>query len=175
MWTRILIVFLATVILLGFVTTTDTFAYSRGICSSRGPSVHFHVHGRYRGTHSQNDDLFFLFMLSSTSTTIYCLTLADEEEGWRQKRYRDRRRYSSINFKYIQEQSAQGKGEYLASLAHLHGCDDQSIKPFSKTLQTNYKTLFPGTGKTESNPDLFLKRLHKIIQDTPVLGESCRP
>ena len=172
MWTRHLLLIITTIALLGIHHPPESQAYSRGICSSRGPRVSFHVHSGYHHR-TKNDELFFLLMLSSTSTTTYCLTLADEEEDWRQRRHRDRRRYSSINYEYIQAESAQGQGEYLAALADLHGCDDRSVTVFSAALQTNYETLFPDTQETD--PDGFLNNLQNIIRNTPILRASCTP
>ncbi len=56
------------------------FARHRGICGGYGgPHVNVHAHtGRRHGRGGRNDELVMLMMLSSTSTTIYCISMADD-------------------------------------------------------------------------------------------------
>lgn len=169
---RVICFILATIFCLGLSLVVDIEAYSSGICSGAGPGriqYHMQVGGRRS---RQHDDFVALLLLSSTSTTIYCMTLADEEENWRSSRYQQKRRFSALNYESLQEESAKGRGEYLTALAYFFGCTDSSISQFSAAIQADYNQLFP----TSPNPDIetFMLKLDDMIQQNVTLKKECK-
>ncbi len=157
--------------LLLFLAAEDVSAYSRGICSGYG-SGYTHVHvSPGRRYDRQSNDLIVLMMLSSTSTTIYCISIADREEDWDRPR-RDRSRYSLINYDRLREEGARGRGEYLTALSFYMGCPATATQKFAGSVQRKYSQLF--LPPQEFRPDTFMAKLEGIISENPVLRTQCR-
>lgn len=150
------------------VTAGDLAAYSRGICRGYGGGVHVRVYAGPR-YHSRNDDLIILFMLSSTSTSIYCISIADEEEGWQSSGHR---RYSLINYDRLKEEGARGRGEHLVALSYFLGCPADVGGDFAVSVQKNYRTLF--TPSRDFQADRFMNRLKVMVLSDPILRSRCK-
>lgn len=154
--------------LLLVVDTGDLSASARGICRGFGGGrVHLHLHAGPR-YNRRGDDLVFLLMLSSTSTSIYCISIADEDDSWNRS---PRRRYSMINYERLKEEGARGRGEYIAALSFYMGCPADVTEEFAASVQANYQGLF--RPPVEFKIDPFLERLGQIISDNPKLSRSC--
>jgi len=156
-----------------FASPVDlVFARSRGICGGYGgPHINVHAHTGRRHSGGRGDDLVFLLMLSSTSTTIYCISIADDEYDERNTRRSRRNRYSYINYDRLKEQGARGRGEYLTALSFSLGCPATAGDEFAEAVQKNYATLFKKS--PEFQGDLFLTQLDQIISDNPRLRAQC--
>ena len=156
--------------LLLFPAADDVSAYSRSICSGYG-SGYTHVHvSPGRRYDRQSNDLIFLVMLSSTSTTIYCISIADREEDWGRSR-RGRSRYSLINYDRLREEGARGRGEYLSALSFYMGCPSSVTDEFADAMQRQYSRLF--RPPQEFKPDTFMAELEGIISENPALRAQC--
>ena len=151
----------------------EGFARSRGICGGYGgPHVNVHAHtGRRHGGGGRGDELVMLLMLSSTSTTIYCISMADDEYDEYDTRRSRRNRYSQINYDRLKEQGARGQGEYLTALSFSLGCPASVGNEFAESVQKHYATLFKGSPDFQS--EHFLTQLDQIISDNPRLRAQC--
>ncbi len=141
--------------------------YAGNICDGLGNSrVGGHVHF---GT-PPKDDLVFLLLLSSTSTTIYCITHNEERE---KRRYSlNLENYSETNFAQLMEEGAKGGGEHLIALSALMGCPPKVQRQFFSAIQENYKELF--SAKSTIKAETFLPQLTQLIQDNPTLFLHCQ-
>ena len=163
-------------LILGLFLTSpleSIFAYSRGICSGygRGPHVSLHVSPGRRHNRGGGDDIIFLFMLSSTSTTIYCISIADDVDDGYDTRRRRRNRYSYINYDRLKEEGARGRGEYLTALSYAIGCSAAMADEFAMSVQKNYTALFKNSAEFQSEP--FMAQLDQIISENPNLRAQC--
>ncbi len=163
------------ILILGLLLTSPlepVFAYSRGICSGFGGGPHVRVHvSSGRRYNSGNDDLVVLLMLSSTSTSIYCISIADDGYDNRGSSRSRRNRYSYINYDRLKEEGARGRGEYLAALSYSLGCSTAMVDEFAMSVQKNYTTLFKKTAKFQA--EAFMAQLDQIISDNPNLRAQC--
>jgi len=157
-------------IFLLFIFAEGAALSARGICSSRGGG-HVNVHYGNYGRGGNMDDLMMLFMLSSTSTTIYCISF-DDDSIWYDSKNRRRSQYSQLNYDQLKEDGARGKGEHLAVLSRFLGCPASSQQHFSSLVQKNYRNLFAAEKKSHSNKELIL-RLEVMIQKDATLNETC--
>ncbi len=165
------------ILVLGLLVATpldNVFAYSRGMCGGygRGPHVNLHVSsgGRHRGG-GRGDDIIILFMLSSTSTSIYCISFADDADDERGTNRSRRNRYSFINYDRLKEEGARGRGEYLTALSFALGCSAAMTDEFAIAVQQNYATLFQKPAGFQS--DGFMTQLDRIISENPNLRARC--
>ncbi|NQU65092.1 MAG: DUF3015 family protein, partial [SAR324 cluster bacterium] len=163
-------------LILGLVLNSaadSAFAYSRGVCGGYGsPRVYLHVNaGPRHNRGGDGDKLILFFMLSSTSTSIYCISMADEEEDWNSSRRNRNNRYSYINYDRLQEESARGQGEYLAALSYALGCPAEVTTEFAASVQKNYLTLFKKS--PEFQGETFMSHLDQLISDNPKLQSLC--
>jgi len=157
---------------LGLTLSQDLAAYARSICDSGGSGrVHFHVHVGYRYDR-RGDEMLMLFMLSSTSTTTYCLSIADEEQDRYRSARSERRRYSYLNYEAIREDVARGGGEHLNTLARLLGCPTERIPGVAQLTQKNYRLLFRET--SEEAAEQLIPRIGELVGQDPDLKEACR-
>lgn len=160
------------ILLLILIGTFDSaYAYSRGICSGYGTGrVHLHVSAGRRHNRG-GDDIILLFMLSSTSTSIYCISIADEADDEGRLRRSRRNRYSDINYDRLKEEGARGQGEYLAALSFSLGCPAAISDEFAASVQKNYSVLFKNPA--EFQRDAFMSRLDQLISNNPNLRSQC--
>jgi|GEM_PF-2894294 len=151
-------------------SASSVAAYSRGICSGYGTGrVHVHVNAGYR-SNQRGNDLIFLLMISSTSTSIYCISVADDEDDWDSNR---RNRYSYINYERLKEEGARGRGEYLAALSFYMGCPATAADEFGASVQQHYNQLFRSAAEFEA--PVFMNRLDQLISGNQKLRAQCTP
>ena len=83
-------------------------------------------------------------------------------------------RYSAFLWKQydgIQEQAAQGYGEYLEVIARFNGCPAEFSGVFKTELNQNYELLF---GKP-NDPDHLEQGITKVLQKASHLQDVCNP
>jgi len=71
---------------------------------------------------------------------------------------------------YLVADAAQGRGEYLNTLAELSGCPKNKYDLFNSVVQSHYSELFNGL-TDETNP--LLIKLDAVIRSNSLLKNSC--
>ena len=71
----------------------------------------------------------------------------------------------------IQEQVAQGDGEYLEVIARLNGCPAEFSRVFKSELNQNYELLF----EKPNNPNHLEQGIAEILQKASHLQDVCNP
>ena len=138
---------------------------ARSFCDGFGGNVG--VNGNIGG--SMNDDAIMLLLLSSTSTTIYCVSIEEKRENRRTSLNLEH--YSETNFAKLMEEGAKGGGEHLGALGVLMGCPPEAQTDFSQTIQDHFSDLFQAESPTREQQ--FLNHLSQLIQDHSTLKSDC--
>ena len=58
--------------------------------------------------------------------------------------------YTEVNHEQIIDEIARGKGEHLATIATLFGCESHSLKAFSADMQANYSSVVSSPNMTSN-------------------------
>ena len=85
-----------------------------------------------------------------------------------------RNRYSAFLWKQydgIQEQAAQGDGEYLEVIARFNGCPAGFSEMFKTELNQNYELLF----EKPNDPEHLEQGITKVLQKASHLQDVCKP
>lgn len=67
---------------------------------------------------------------------------------------------------------AEGKGEYLGSLATLYGCNQEGSVHFGRELRSKYSTIFSSNG-SEINPVDLTERMTDTVVGSAILNRNC--
>ena len=85
-----------------------------------------------------------------------------------------RNRYSAFlwdQYDGIQEQVAQGDGEYLEEIARFNGCPAEFSGVFKTELNQNYELLF----EKPNDPDYLEQEITEVLQKASHLQDVCNP
>jgi hypothetical protein len=76
--------------------------------------------------------------------------------------------YVASNFYPLTAEMAAGRGEYLAGLAQVMGCNDAVVSDFSQETQRSFTTI-------TNNADAFqtLQNVKQVIQKNALLAQNC--
>ncbi|MCP4749549.1 MAG: DUF3015 domain-containing protein [Proteobacteria bacterium] len=155
-------------IFLGLLLCMGEPAYSRSLCSG------LYVGGNIRmpaGSGGRGDELAALFLISTTSTTIYCISFDSEQRQAANTDSQRRWRYSFRNFPSLREEGAKGKGEHLNALAALYGCPSHTRADFAAEIQSHYRILFEDSSEREK--ERLVPKLDRMILGNQELKEKC--
>jgi hypothetical protein len=78
---------------------------------------------------------------------------------------RERALFAEANFDVIKQEIAMGKGENVAVLASLYGCDGASVGSFGSAVQASYGTI----GKSASAPEM-LDAIDGVVRSNAALS-----
>lgn len=68
----------------------------------------------------------------------------------------------------IEKQGAQGRGEYVDTLAHLYGCETRS-ETFAQALRAHHTSIFAGANTYE-----IMMGIQEVVDKDPKLATICR-
>ena len=90
-----------------------------------------------------------------------------------------RQEFVESQWAQLREDSAQGRGEYLAVFSNVMGCETEGLYVFSQMMKSNYKWLYPDQKNLLSEPmeiqrhgiraDLFLREVETLIRENQQL------
>ena len=106
------------------------------------------------------------FVFASTSGTLGC-------ENWDFVR-NNRVQYLDLAWSKLSEEVAQGKGEHIAALSDMYGCNEENQHTFESLLYRNYQNLFLGMKKIDSyeRAHLLENEINRLIEVNK-MGEKC--
>jgi hypothetical protein len=78
---------------------------------------------------------------------------------------RERALFAEANFQVIKQEIAMGKGENVAVLASLYGCDGASVGSFGSAVQASYGTI----GKSTNAPEM-LDAIDGVVRSNAALS-----
>jgi hypothetical protein len=78
--------------------------------------------------------------------------------------------YVESNYRHLEEEMAQGKGENLAAFAQLFGCGSDLTPTFGEMTRENYRSIFRSKN---ASPSDVLDSVEAQVRAHPVLSKSC--
>lgn len=72
-----------------------------------------------------------------------------------------------VNYRYLEQEFAQGSGERVGALASLMGCSDSAT--FSRIGKEKYAVLF-----NQDSPDSFLQKIRQEVSSNQKLNSTCQ-
>ncbi len=81
----------------------------------------------------------------------------------------DKKAFVKMNYASLMRDAAVGKGEYLATLATMMGCEETAHTDFFQATQKNHRRIFNETADAEAT----LKSVNDVVQQDPMLAQQC--
>lgn len=112
---------------------------------------------------------------SATVSSIFCLPTVTTEAstGDNDSAYLElqRQRYIARAGNHLARDIARADGEYVATMAYLHGCPSGLVDHYATIARQNFSVIFP---ESKVPPKILLSNLKTRLSQDPVLAEGCK-